>query len=182
MFFILLLLLLLILLINIEPFTVLQTDKPPLKLFVYCEKYNNLLHLCKRSVLRHCALSFDIVYLDNNNITQYLPNERHNNLNDLTEEQRREYYKKLLLKEYGGLFLNPNVLVMKNPIEFLNKQITKKDYDEINLIDTKETKPVTFVVVNNYNYNFTVNDLIFSPNTIGKYLRQTVWLVSNDNY
>lgn len=192
---IILILIIIILFINYyEPFVILHDGPIPPKLFVYCDKHNIITHLCKKSIYKHCPLSFDIVYLTPKTISYYL-------------QEKTDNIKYALLEKYGGLYLEPNVLVLQNPIIVIdrlqsvntfslgnsilasnkgpitsvsNSQFTDK-YDSISLIENKMQKDLLFLEITNTNYNLTENDLLFSNTTLSKYLRKSLWLVNNNN-
>lgn len=195
MIIILLLVLIIILLNCYEQFTMLDDNQKSLaKLFVYCDKPNIITRLCKKSIYKHCSLSFDIVYLTPETISDYLTKPIN--------------IKKELLEKYGGLYLEPNVLVLQNPILVIDRlqsvntfalsnsilasnkgpitdiqtnQFIDK-YDSISLTENKPMKDLFFLEITNANYNLKENDLLFSNTTVGKYLRKSLWLVSDDNY
>jgi hypothetical protein len=108
-------------------------NKP--KLWVYWENKPNTItpphiKLCLKTIFRHCSKSFDVIKLDNNNIYDYLPElkEKKFNLSNLLLAQKVDYYRVLLLYKYGGLYIDADVIVLKNPIEIIDKL---KDYDYV---------------------------------------------------
>jgi len=111
----------------------LSSSKP--KLWVYWEtkpgyKMPDYIRLCIFSMYKHCFRSFDIIQLNEKNIYDYLPElvSKPFDLSKLLIAQKVDYYRVLLLKKYGGLYLDADTLVMKDPIEIIEKL---KDYDYV---------------------------------------------------
>jgi hypothetical protein len=68
--------------------------------------------------------------LDNRNIHYYLPElvTKTFRFDDLLIAQKVDYYRILLLYRYGGLYIDADTLVMRDPIEIIEKL---KDYDYV---------------------------------------------------
>ncbi len=120
--------------INANTNTNNKTTKKPY-LWVYWENVNNAsmpayVELCLETIKRHSARSFNTVILNEKNIYDYLPELREKeklfNLNILSVAQKVDYYRLLLLKNYGGLYLDADTIVLKDPITVVDKL---KDYD-----------------------------------------------------
>lgn len=72
------------------------------------------LDLCYETVIKHCSDSFTIQMLNENTIHDFIPNLR-NDLNDkLTIPQKTDYYRYELLRRYGGIWLDTDIIVMKD--------------------------------------------------------------------
>lgn len=86
--------------------------------------------LCEKSIMKHCSNSFNVIKLNEKNIYDYLPELLNNNINtdNLLLAQKVDYYRILLLYKYGGLYLDADTLVMRNPYEIIEKL---KYYDYI---------------------------------------------------
>ena len=86
--------------------------------------------LCIKTIYKHCSKSFEIIQLDNTNINDYLPELTKNNSNldfsKLLIAQKVDFYRIMLLKKYGGLYLDADTILLKDPIEIMDKL---KDYD-----------------------------------------------------
>lgn len=86
--------------------------------------------LCIQSIFKHCSKSFHVVLLNEKNIYKYLPELKQKeidlNFSNLLIAQKVDYYRILLLTKYGGLYLDADVLVLKDPIEIIEKL---KEYD-----------------------------------------------------
>jgi len=79
--------------------------------------------LCEKSIMKHCSNSFNVIKLNEKNIYDYLPELLNNNINtdNLLLAQKVDYYRILLLYKYGGLYLDADTLVMRNPYEIIEK-------------------------------------------------------------
>ncbi len=88
--------------------------------------------LCRKTLLKQCHDSFNIVELNEKNIYNYLPNlkKMENNLiiNQLCIAQKVDFYRVCLLHEYGGMYIDADMIIMKDL-----KEITDKlnDYDYV---------------------------------------------------
>jgi hypothetical protein len=120
---------------NKEPFD--NINKKPY-LWVYWENigdnktYPPYIDLCLQTIFKHCSTDFNLVLLDEKSILNYLPEleekKKKYKLDRLIIQHRVDYYRVLLLNKYGGLYLDADTLVMKNPIEIINKL---KDFDYV---------------------------------------------------
>ena len=115
-----------------ESFT--NTNNKPY-LWVYWENVNgkkipDYIALCLDTIKKHGSTSFNLVILNNHNIYTYLPElkekEKLYNLHTLRIAHKVDYYRLLLLKKYGGLYLDADIILMKDPKEIIDKL---KDYD-----------------------------------------------------
>ncbi|ARF09082.1 capsular polysaccharide synthesis protein [Catovirus CTV1] len=101
-------------------------EKPYLWLYwesIENEKIPDYINLCYESVLKHCSNSFNIVRLDEKSILNYLPeiSDMNLQLNDLLIAQKVDFYRVCLLYKYGGLYIDADTLVMRDPIEIIDK-------------------------------------------------------------
>ena len=142
--------------INKEHFKSETNTKP--KLWVYWEdkpetKMPAYIKLCLKSMEKHCKNSFDVIKLDEKSIYDYLPELHHTkyNLSNLLIAQKVDYYRVLLLAKYGGLYLDADVLVLKDPIEIIDKL---KEYDYVGFGCTGE--------ICNYGYGKPSNAIMAS--------------------
>ena len=72
------------------------------------------LDICYETVIKHCSSSFKIQMLDEISIHKFLPGLR-NDLDDkLTIPQKTDYYRYELLRKYGGIWLDTDIIVMKD--------------------------------------------------------------------
>ena len=79
--------------------------------------------MCKETIYKHCSNSFNIIFLNDKNIDDYLPELKEKNLDfsKLRIAQKVDYYRIFLLYKYGGLYMDIDILCMRNPIEIINK-------------------------------------------------------------
>ena len=107
-------------------------------LWVYWEMLNGTttmpayISLCRKTLLKHCNTSFNIVELNEKNIHHYLPElksiEIELNLDRLSIAQKVDLYRVLLLHKYGGIYIDSDMIVMKNLQEITNRL---RDYDYV---------------------------------------------------
>lgn len=124
------------------------------KLWVYWEgKMPAYIKLCLDTVKKHCSKSFDIAFLNNNNIYDYLPELKKSkiDLSKLSIAHKVDYYRILLLKKYGGLYIDADTIVMKDPIEIIKKL---EQYDFVGFGCTAEKC--------NYGYGYPSNGIMAS--------------------
>jgi hypothetical protein len=87
--------------------------------------------LCYASHEKHCSQDFQIISLDQKTIYTYLPYLRHEKLHrKLPIQQRVDYYRYHLLRDYGGVWIDADILTLKSlgPIyqKLLQKQKQKQ--------------------------------------------------------
>jgi len=140
MFFIILLILLLLLLIYnlycyfftyteefiIEKKNVFVNTKP--YLWLYWDNIDNkptpsYIELCYDTVVKNCSNSFNIVRLNKDNIKNYLPelHEYEKYLEKLIIAHKVDFYRILLLYKYGGMYMDSDIIVLRDPIEIMDK-------------------------------------------------------------
>jgi phosphorylcholine metabolism protein LicD len=85
--------------------------------------------LCYDTVVKNCSNSFNIVRLNKNNIKKYLPelNEYGKYLEKLMIAHKVDLYRIMLLYKYGGLYLDSDMIVLRDPVEIMDK-LKKYDY------------------------------------------------------
>jgi len=83
----------------------------------------NHIDLCHRSIIKHCSKSFNIVFVNKDNIRKYLPelDELELNFNNVCIAHKVDFYRIFLLYKYGGLYLDSDVIVLRDPIEIIKK-------------------------------------------------------------
>ncbi len=90
-------------------------------------KTPDYIKLCRETMWKHCGQDFIIMELDKNNITHFLPDIEILYDNNLKIQHKVDYYRILLLKKYGGLYLDSDTIVMRSPIEII-KRLDKYDF------------------------------------------------------
>lgn len=108
-------------------------DKKPY-LWVYWDNVNGaqtppLIEMCYNTILINCGKSFDIVKLNKNNIITYLPEieEYSQYIDKLQIAHKVDLYRIMLLYKYGGLYIDADTIVLKDPIEIMHK-LDRYDY------------------------------------------------------
>lgn len=88
------------------------------------------INLCMETVNKHCSINFNIIRLNKQNIYMYLPEikEYEDKINKLIIPHQVDIYRIMLLYKYGGIYMDADVIVLKNPIEIIHKL---KEYDFI---------------------------------------------------
>ncbi len=107
-------------------------------LWVYWQNINGAttmpahIALCRKTLHKHCDKSFNIMELDEKTIYNYLPElkklELEFNLDRLQIAQKVDFYRAFLLQKHGGLYLDSDMIVMKDLKEVTDKLI---DYDYV---------------------------------------------------
>ena len=79
--------------------------------------------LCLYSVYVNCFKDFNIVILNPDNIYHYLPqlNVVMDTESTIKLKKRRQYISFCLLEKYGGVYMEPNIIVLKNLINIYNQ-------------------------------------------------------------
>lgn len=79
--------------------------------------------LCYDSITKNCSDSFDIVKLNKDNIKKYLPelSEYDKYFEKLRIAHKVDIYRIMLLYKYGGLYIDADTIVLRDPIEIMNK-------------------------------------------------------------
>lgn len=108
---------------------IIDTKKP--YLWMYWEIRNNknippYIQLCLKIIKKNSHL-FNLVILDNNTIFDYLPDLR-KDINDLPLPLKADYIRILLLYNYGGLWLDCDVIMMTDMKEVVNLLKMNTDY------------------------------------------------------
>lgn len=79
------------------------------------------LNLCLETVQKHCGRRFRVVPLTRYDIYKYIPDLRKDIWYLCSHHQRMDFMKWELLSRYGGLFLDADVLVVRDLTPYLNK-------------------------------------------------------------
>jgi phosphorylcholine metabolism protein LicD len=98
-----------------------NTNKP--YLWQYWEgDMPDYISLCMETVDKHCSNDFNIIRLNKQNIYKYLPQikEYEDKINKLIIPHQVDIYRIMLLYKYGGIYMDADVIVLRNPIEIMN--------------------------------------------------------------
>lgn len=96
-----------------------KTSKP--YLWTYSNNDSELIKLCHQSVTKHCSKSFNIIKLNDKNIIEYIPELKKLNLFRLSNESKSLLFSVMLLYKYGGLYLDPQIIVFKDLSDIILK-------------------------------------------------------------
>ena len=90
---------------------------------------SSFIKLSMETVKKHCINSFNVVELNNDNIFFYLPEMIHykDKMKNLLIAQKVDIYRILLLYKYGGLYIDADTIVLRDPIEIMDK-LQKYDF------------------------------------------------------
>lgn len=88
-----------------------------------------IIELCNKTVMINCTNSFDVVKLNKNNISEYLPEieEYQESVDKLQIAHKVDLYRIMLLYKYGGLYIDADTIVLRDPIEIIQK-LDRYDY------------------------------------------------------
>ena len=87
------------------------------------------IELCYKTVLVKCSDSFEIVRLNEKTVYDYLPEliTYKKDIDKLIIAQKVDIYRVALLYKYGGLYIDSDTIVLRNPIEIIDK-LKDNDY------------------------------------------------------
>ena len=91
------------------------------------KKKPGYIDLCYQSVLHNCSNCFQINYLNEQNIKEYLPDLDSYNIGHLRIQHKSDIYRYLLLQKYGGLWIDADILVLKCLCKYY-KNLDNHDY------------------------------------------------------
>jgi hypothetical protein len=79
--------------------------------------------LCMETVDKKCSEKFNIVRLNKDNIKQYLPelSKYEDKINKLIIPHKVDIYRIMLLYKYGGIYMDADVIVLRDPSEIMEK-------------------------------------------------------------
>lgn len=88
-----------------------------------------IIDLCYKTVVANCSDSFDIIRLNKDNILKWLPEieDYEKDIDKLIIAHKVDVYRIMLLYKYGGLYIDADTIVLKDPIEIINK-LDKYEY------------------------------------------------------
>jgi hypothetical protein len=180
----------------------LPKDKPIL--WFYWEDTNikrpGYIDICIDSVYKNCSKTFYIIHLNNNNIDEYLPEIKYNKMDftGLKIAQKVDFYRILLMYKYGGIYIDVDILVLKDLKSIHDKLLT---YDYVGFGCTGDfckngiNRPSNWLLCSRTNtklmknilyryYDKIINDNNFSYHDLGKIL---IWdeldnLIKNEQY
>jgi hypothetical protein len=110
---------------DLSKLLVLHDNKP--YLWIYWDnidgKNHSAIELCYKTVIRHCSKSFNIIKLNKNDILKWLPEliEYQEYIDKLQIAHKVDVYRIMLLYKYGGLYIDADIIVLRDPIEIIYK-------------------------------------------------------------
>lgn len=109
-----------------------QNIKYPRIVWVYWENINRstyptYIKLCIDTMKKHLGSKHSLIILNDKNIKEYLPNLR-DDFKNLKTAQKVDYYRIALLKKYGGLWIDADIIVMRDFDEIFDKIDEGNDY------------------------------------------------------
>ena len=101
--------------------------RPPLWLYHEMEPHEwkrpEYYNLCLETVQKHCGRRFRVIPLTRYTIYSYIPNFRKDLWHTCTARQRTDLVKWELLARYGGLFLDQDVLVLRDLSPYMDELV-----------------------------------------------------------
>ena len=118
----------------------------------------NYIKLCHDSVKKHCRDNFNIVILNDKSVYNYLP-ELRSDIDQLLIPQKADYIRLKLLETYGGIWLDSDIIVLKDLMPIMNKMTNKIDFVGFgchfkNCGFTGKPKPANWVMASKPNTKF----------------------------
>jgi len=140
--------------VNISDYHVNISNHLPNYVWLYWENKKNTttpnyIQLCRESVKKNCSKNLNIILLDNININKYLPNLR-KDINNLSIPQKVDYIRLAILKKYGGIYLDSDIILFKSLNYFIN---LLKYYDFVGFGSNsffKKYKTITYGKISNW--------------------------------
>jgi len=99
------------------------------QIWMYWQNYKNqktpdYVRLCHESIIKHCEKSFKIHILNDDNVKEYLPNIREDFFQISQINNKSNYLRYKLLYEFGGVWLDSDLILLKN-LRFLTEELFK---------------------------------------------------------
>ncbi len=106
--------------------------KTPRNIWVYWEninrtKYPTFIALCLDTMKKHLGTKYNLVILNEKTIREYLPDLR-KDFDNLKIAQKVDYYRIELLYKYGGIWIDADIIVMKDLEPIFKKLDEGYDY------------------------------------------------------
>lgn len=151
-------------------------ERPPLWMYHEMSPHDwkrpEYYNLCLETVKKHCGRRFRVIQLTRYNIYSYIPDFRKDVWHTSTRQQRTDLVKWELLARYGGLFLDQDVLVLRDLSPYIEK-LNNHDF----IAFGKSTKivgaphqPHSGITISSAHISpskFATQDPLQSPDTIG---------------
>jgi hypothetical protein len=111
----------------LDDFTIIYNNNTKPYLWLYWDNLDNkersAIELCYKTVIFNCSNSFNIIRLNKNNILEWLPEiEKYKQyIDNLQIAHKVDIYRIMLLYKYGGLYIDADIIVLRDPIEIIQK-------------------------------------------------------------
>jgi hypothetical protein len=89
------------------------------------------LDVCLETIKKHCNTSFEIKVLNESTVFDYLPNVRRDLDAKCSIPQKTDYYRYMLLERYGGVWLDSDIIMMKDLKPIIDKLASTTKYEYI---------------------------------------------------
>ena len=76
-------------------------------------KFPTYIKLCMKTMKKHLGTKYNLIFLNEKTIKEYLPNLR-NDFDNLKIQQKVDYYRIALLYKYGGIWIDADIIVMRD--------------------------------------------------------------------
>lgn len=112
-----------------------NTNKPIIWMYWENKETNTrhpvYLDVCLETIKKHCASSFNIIVLDEHTVFDYLPEVRRDLDAKCSIPQKTDYYRYMLLYKYGGIWLDSDIIMMKDLRPLIDKLASTTKYEYI---------------------------------------------------
>jgi len=164
----------LILIILIYYFNKKRIIKEKYYLWQYWDGFKpSYIELSMETVDKHCKDSFNIIRLNKDNIYNYLPELKiyYEKINKLIIPHQVDIFRIMLLYKYGGVYMDADMIVLKNPIQLLDK-LSTFDFIGFGCTGVKcfigEGEPSNWFLISKKNTTLMKNILINQLNQISQ--------------
>ena len=102
----------------IENFSNNNENKTPRLIWIYWENINRnnnptYIKLCFDTMKKHLGTKYNLIFLNEKTVKNYLPDLR-GDFNNLKVAQKVDYYRIALLYKYGGIWIDADIIVMRD--------------------------------------------------------------------
>ena len=103
---------------SIENFSNNNENKTPRLIWIYWENINRnnnptYIKLCFDTMKKHLGTKYNLIFLNEKTVKNYLPDLR-GDFNNLKIAQKVDYYRIILLYKYGGIWIDADIIVMRD--------------------------------------------------------------------
>ncbi len=117
---------------NLNNSIIHPTTIVPRNIWIYWENINRnsyptFIKLCMNTMIKHLGPKYNLIFLNEKSIKKYLPHIR-NDFDNLKIAQKVDYYRIELLYKYGGIWIDADIIVMRDFDEIFKKLDEGYDY------------------------------------------------------